>query len=245
MRRIRSLTLFALVSTLCLAMWTGVASAHVTVQPPTAAQGSYAKLTFRVPNERPDAATVKLAVQLPPDHPFASVSVKPLDGWTAEVTKTTLAQPIPRESGAPLTEAVSTITWTGGRIEPGQFQEFEVSVGPLPTDTTTLAFPAIQTYSSGEEVAWIQIPQAGQAEPQRPAPTLTLTAAAASGDSHGSAATDSHGSSSATETASISSAGTSSSDSKGLAIAGVVLGGIAVVLAVVALVLAGRRRSTS
>lgn len=239
MRRVSHIVVFVLVLSSSVAAGVGAASAHVTVQPPTATAGSYAKLTFRVPNERPDAATVKLAVQLPQDHPFTSVSVKPLDGWTVETTKATLAQPIEREGGTPLTEAVSTITWSGGRIEPGQFQEFEISVGPLPTDTTTLHFPAIQTYSSGEEVAWIQIPQTGQPEPDRPAPTLTLTATTADGQ----AASDTHGSSDPTELASTSSSG--SSDSNGLAVTGVVLGGVALVIALVALALASRRRATS
>lgn len=240
MRRINRLAVFALVMSVSLAVGVGAASAHVTVQPPNATQGSYAKLTFRVPNERPDAATVKLAVQLPVDHPFASVSVKPLDGWTVETTTTTLATPVEREGRTPLTEAVSTITWSGGRIEPGQFQEFEVSVGPLPTDTTTLSFPAIQTYSSGEEVAWIQIPQEGQPEPDRPAPTLTLAPASGGGDE---AAVDSHGASATTEVAASTSS--SSSDSKGLAVTGVVLGGLALVVALGALALTVRRRPTT
>ncbi len=52
------------------------ASAHVTANPKTAEQGSYAKVSFRVPNER-DAAATKLVVHLPVDHPLASVSVRP------------------------------------------------------------------------------------------------------------------------------------------------------------------------
>ena len=43
----------------------GPASAHVTVNPREAMQGGYAKLAFRVPNERDDASTVKVEVHLP------------------------------------------------------------------------------------------------------------------------------------------------------------------------------------
>ncbi|MCU1485655.1 MAG: uncharacterized protein JWN67_2401, partial [Actinomycetia bacterium] len=89
------------------------AAAHVSVQPSEATQGGYAKLAFRVPNEEDSANTVKLEVQLPADAKFQSVSTKPLPGWT--VTKTD-----------------TTITWAGGTIAPGEFQEFEISVGPLP-----------------------------------------------------------------------------------------------------------------
>ena len=41
------------------------------------------------------------------------------------------------------------MTWEGGRIEPGQFEEFQVQVGPLPDAAgSTLAFPAVQTYDT-------------------------------------------------------------------------------------------------
>jgi uncharacterized protein YcnI len=172
--RLRALTA-ATVAALVLLVAPGVAAGHVTVQPPAADQGSYAKLTFRVPNERP-AGTVALRVQMPEDHPFASVSVKPLPGWTAEVARRTLDTPIDAH-GRQITEVVSEIRWTGGVIEPGQFQEFEISVGPLPEDTDQLDFPAIQTYADGEDVAWIQTASAGAPEPERPAPTLRLVGA--------------------------------------------------------------------
>ncbi|MDL4818360.1 YcnI family copper-binding membrane protein [Actinomadura opuntiae] len=150
------------------------ASAHVTVNPKTAEQGSYAKVSFRVPNEEDNADTTKLVVNFPADHPLASVSVRPLPGWTAKVVKSTLPKPVKTEGGE-LTKAVTQITWSGGKIEPGQFQEFDVSLGPLPTDTDTLTFKADQTYSNGETVKWEQDPGDGSTEPEHPAPTLKLT----------------------------------------------------------------------
>ena len=153
------------------------AAAHVTVNPRSAEQGSYAKLTFRVPNERDDAGTTKVRVDLPLDHPVASVSVRPLPGWKVEVEKKKLSTPVKTGDGE-LTEAVATITWSGGRIDPGQFQEFDVSMGPLPTDTDTLAFKAVQIYSGGQVVRWDQAPLPGGKEPEHPAPTLHLTKAA-------------------------------------------------------------------
>src|SRR3954464_5875764 len=87
------------------------ASAHVTVNPNTAVQGGYAKVTFRVPNESDTARTTKVEVNLPADAPFASVSLKPVAGWTMTAEKAKLAQPI-EAHGAQLTDAVSKITWT-------------------------------------------------------------------------------------------------------------------------------------
>ncbi|QKG24110.1 YcnI family protein [Actinomadura verrucosospora] len=150
------------------------ASAHVTVNPKTAEQGSYAKVSFRVPNEEDKASTTKLVVNLPTDHPVMSVSVRPVPGWTAKVVTSTLPKPVKTEGGE-LTKAATQIIWTGGKIEPGQFQEFDVSLGPLPTDTDTMTFKADQTYSDGQVVKWEQDPGDGSAEPEHPAPTLKLT----------------------------------------------------------------------
>jgi uncharacterized protein YcnI len=156
------------------------ALAHVTVNPREATGGSYAKLAFRVPNERDDAGTTKLEVNLPADHPFASVSVRPQAGWTYTVEKTKLDPPIKSHDNE-ISEVVSKITWTGGTIKPGEFNEFEVSVGPLPSDADSITFKAIQTYSSGEVVRWIEEATPGGSEPERPAPVLKLTKSAAAG----------------------------------------------------------------
>ncbi|MFC4052540.1 YcnI family protein [Actinomadura syzygii] len=169
-RRVGAVAALSAASVLGLA---SAASAHVTANPKTAEKGSYAKISFRVPNERDDASTTKLVVNLPADHPLSSVSVRPLPGWTAKVEKAKLAQPIKTEGGE-LTEAVSKITWTGGKIEAGQFQEFDVSMGPLPTDTDQLVFKTDQTYSNGEVVKWEENPVDGPNEPEHPAPALKL-----------------------------------------------------------------------
>jgi uncharacterized protein YcnI len=152
----------------------GVASAHVTANPRTAEQGSFTKVSFRVPNERDDAGTTKLVIEMPSEHPIAHVSVRPVPGWKVEVKTAKPAKPVKTESGE-LTEAVSTITWSGGEIEPGQFEEFDVSMGPLPTGVGRVVFKAEQTYSGGEVVNWDQPPGNGQEEPEHPAPSLTLT----------------------------------------------------------------------
>jgi len=160
----------------------GPASAHVTVNPNTAAQGAYTKVTFRVPTESDTASTTKIEVDLPSDTPIASVAVKPLPGWTAVTEKSKLQTPLTDDDGASITEAVSKITWTasaGSEIKPGQFQEFDVSLGPLPDKATQVIFKALQTYSDGSIVRWIDSPAADGSEPDHPAPTLKLTAATA------------------------------------------------------------------
>ena len=165
---------------------TGSASAHVSVTPDSVVKGGFEILSFSVPNESDSANTVGLEVEVPTKHPIAFVSVKPMPGWTITTEKTTLAKPVKGEDGE-ITEAVSKVTWTAtaGGLEPGQFDLFTISAGPLPTKAGKLVFKAIQTYSDGEIVRWIQPTVKGAPEPEFPAPTLTLTAKpAASEDGH-------------------------------------------------------------
>lgn len=153
-----------------------VAFAHVIVTPDTAVQGGYAALTFRVPNERDDASTTEIEVQLPVDAPLASISVKPHPGWSYKITKTKLTTPV-EAHGTKISEVVGTITWTAtdskSAIKPGEYDEFSVSAGPLP-ETDQLVFKTLQHYSDDEVVRWIQEPDSGADEPERPAPVVRL-----------------------------------------------------------------------
>jgi uncharacterized protein YcnI len=159
----------------------GTAFAHVTITPGSAPQGSTAELTFKVPNEEQSAATVGLQLQVPTAHPIAQFLVKPVPGWTVTVRTVTLPKPVVTDDGS-FTTAVSEVTWTGGKILPGQYQDFSVSADPLPSGIGQLVFKAVQTYSNGDVVRWIDLPQAGQPEPEHPAPVLTLTPAGADAD---------------------------------------------------------------
>jgi uncharacterized protein YcnI len=220
------------------------AFAHVSVQPEgAAAKGGYTVVNFKVPNERDNASTTQVEVNLPADHPLASVMPQRLDGWTVKVTRSKLDKPVTAH-GEKIDEAVTKVTWTtdGKGIEPGFFQKFPLSIGALPEDTDTLVFKAIQTYSDKEVVRWIEPQKEGAEEPEHPAPTLALTAAAEGGH-HGSAAEDaSHTEETAEHTDEAASA-TDGSDTTARVL-GVV--GILVGLAGVAYgVLAGRRRTNA
>ena len=168
------------------AVWAsaGAASAHVEVVPSSAPKGGSEILSFSVPNEKDDANTVMLEVTLPTKTPVPFVSVKPMTGWTIATEKTKLAKPVSTDDGD-VTEAVTKITWTAtaGGLLPGQFDLFTVSAGPLPTKPSKLVFKALQTYSDGDVVRWIEPVVKGTPEPEFPAPTLTLTKAT-SGHGH-------------------------------------------------------------
>jgi uncharacterized protein YcnI len=150
--------------------------AHVEISPSSAPKGSDAVLAFTVPDESATASTTKIEIFFPTDHPIAEALVEPIAGWTANVTTVHVAKPIQTDDGS-VNDAVKTVTWTGGHVVPGDFQQFKVSVG-LPDDASSLEFKVLQTYSDGSVVSWIEDPPAaGAAEPDHPAPILTLTAA--------------------------------------------------------------------
>ncbi|MFC0508367.1 YcnI family protein [Micromonospora costi] len=166
------------------------ASAHVTVNPKEATQGGYGRIAFRVPNESDTASTTKIEVVLPENAPVGSVSTMPVPGWTVAVEKRKVDPPIDVH-GSQITEAVSKLTWTASAnagVKPGEFQEFPISLGPLP-QVDTMVFKTLQTYSDGNVSRWIEEPTPGGEEPEDPAPVLTLTAASPSASAAPVAAT--------------------------------------------------------
>ena len=226
--RRRALTAVAL-ATVLGAVTASAASAHVRVHADSTTSGSFAQLTFRVPTESDTASTTTIEVTLPQDKPFLYVSTKPVPGWTATVTEQPLPTPV-TVAGTTLTRAIRTVTWRaqpGAGIAPGQYQDFDISAGPLPAAGTVL-LPAAQTYSDGTVVTWDQPSPSGGAEPEHPAPSLVVTAAVTSTVTAAGTATPA-----ATTTASESS---SDPVARGL-------GGAALVLGVLGVVLAARART--
>ncbi len=214
------------------------ALAHVSVSSPGATQGGFGVLTFRMPDEVDNANATELKVQLPADQPLASLAVKPQEGWTCTVTRAKLATPLTDDDGNQVTDYPSVVDWkaTAGGIKPGEYAEFQLSVGPLPK-ADKMVFKAIQTYSDGKVVSWIDVPPAGSTEePQSPAPTLTLAAAGAAG-----AAVPAPG------TGAAPAAVASDGASKGSVTGAYLVGGIGLLAGLAALALAatGRKRRTT
>ncbi|WP_392756226.1 YcnI family protein [Streptomyces sp. LN590] len=215
----------------------GVAFAHVTVHPDSYAKGATdGVLTFRVPNEENTADTTKVQVFLPTDHPVLGVLVTPQDGWTAKVTTTKLKTPVKTDDGT-ITDAVSQITWSGGRIRSGEYQDFDVAFGQLPDDTDQLGFKTLQTYSDGKVVRWIEETHKGAEEPESPAPVLKLTAGTAGDESAPVSASPS-------EPKATAKASSSDSTARGLGIAGLVAGVLGLVAAGVAIARGRSARSS-
>jgi uncharacterized protein len=204
------------------------ALAHITVTPDSAPAGSAAVLTFHVPNEEATADTVKVDMKIPTARPIVNLLVKPVPGWTTTVKTITLAKPVVTDDGR-FTQAVAEVIWSGGKIAPGQFQDFSVSADPLPTGVSSVAFKTLQIYSNGDVVRWIDLAAPGQPEPGHPAPVLTLTGATTSA-AHLAGTSGTTGTNTASN-ASASSGSSSDGTARVLAIAALVAGLLALAAA--------------
>jgi uncharacterized protein YcnI len=213
------------------------AQAHVTVQPTSAPAGAFMKLDVRVPTELDNASTTKVDVRFPAG--FAAARYQAVPGWKVRVITKQLATPIQTDDG-PISEGIDRMVWTrssrSGGIEPGQFQDFPISVQIPGKAGDKLTFKALQTYSNGEVVRWIGAPGA-----DTPAPQVAVTAAAAQGAAAsagmGAGASGANGGGSAQSAAVASDHG-----SEGLSIAALAIGVLGFVFGGVALATTRRRR---
>jgi uncharacterized protein YcnI len=155
----RSLIGTAVAALLCLAP-AATASAHIQASSDDATRGGYATVSFQVPNESTTgAATTTLTIELPN---VTAVKAEAKPGWAARLDR----------DG----DKVRSVTWTAppdGGIPADQFDVFQITA-KLP-DADSVSFPATQTYADGAVVKWDQGALPGGAEPEHPAPTLSLT----------------------------------------------------------------------
>ncbi len=219
----------------------GVASAHVSATATSTAANSYTTATFSLPHglrRVADHADRLRGARV--DH-RGDPTVNP--NWT--ITKTTepytsASAASDDESAEDAGERVTSVVYTAKTPLPADERDtFSLSFS-LPDGKAgdLVEFPAVQTCEKGS-VDWNQEQKAGEAEPEHPAPSITLTAAEAAGDDDGHGA---HGAE-ATEAAAASSTTPADPDLVGrfLGLGGLVLGAVALVVAVANT----RRRSAS
>ncbi|MZQ84659.1 DUF1775 domain-containing protein [Paenibacillus sp. 5J-6] len=180
----------------------GVASAHVTVYPKEATQGSYEKFTVRVPSEK-DIPTVKVEVKFPMDSVAVS-RFEPKAGWTYQLAKDSAGK-------------ITGVTWTasGDGLASTEFGEFNMQ-GKVADAATQIVWKAYQTYKDGSVVEWV-----GADGSDKPASVTTVKAKAGP-------VTDSHGNVVAGQAA--ESSNSSSTTPLYLSIAAVVLGALSLIV---------------
>lgn len=115
-----------------------VASAHVGVLPGEAPIDTNQAFVVRVPNERTEP-TVKVRVEVPDGLVVSRARSKP--GWIREFERDDQ-------------QRITAITWTGGLIGEGEYDDFAF-IARTPKETGTLTFRNYQTYQGGETVEWV------------------------------------------------------------------------------------------
>ncbi len=162
-----------LVSALMIAFVT-TAAAHVTLEGQEAKVGAGYKAVLRVPHGCDGAATTSVRVKIP----AGVIGVKPMPkpGWTLS-TSTGKYPKTYKLFHNELTEGVTEIGWSGGKLPDSWYDEF-VFTGFLAGDLaagTKLYFPVVQECEKGVH-RWIEIPEGGKtrSDYRETAPELML-----------------------------------------------------------------------
>lgn len=151
------------------------ACAHVTLETPEAPVGALYKAVLRVPHGCDGTATTALRVRIPD----GMIAVKPMPkpGWKIDMVTGKYPRTYTYFHGAKLSEGVTEISYSGGRLPDTHYDEF-VFTGFLAGDLqsgTMLYFPVVQECEKGVH-RWIEIPASGKSSgdyPQ-PAPAIKL-----------------------------------------------------------------------
>ena len=159
---VRSLLRLVILSALLTLTAASVALAHVVVTPEEVPAGEYAKLVVSVPTEE-QVPTTEIRVEVPEG--FTVSGVQPVPGWEYEFEE---------EGGV-----ITAITWSGGQIQPREFQEFAMQA-QAPDETGEFSWRAIQTYEDGTVVEWT-----GPEDSETPASVVRVVAGGAGDHSDG------------------------------------------------------------
>jgi uncharacterized protein YcnI len=225
----------------------GPAAAHISPDKDEVAAGAFTSVTLTVPHGCEESPTKQLTIQVPEQLNDVGPQVHP--GWTIEVTKEDLAEPIDDGEGGEITERAKEVVFTAerGNELPHDFRDnFTLGFQAPDAEGETLYWKVIQTGTEGE-TPWIEEWDGEGEEPESPAPSIMVTEAAPEGG-HGEETTDTteaeDDDEEATDTTEAAADDSSSSDDdgNGLAIAGVVLGGLGLVTGGIAL---SRSRGTT
>ncbi|MCR4265612.1 DUF1775 domain-containing protein [Nitratireductor sp. ZSWI3] len=178
----RHLALFA-AATALPALFSLNAAAHAVLETPAAAAGSY-KAVVTIPHGCDGQATNSVRVELPEG--FVSAKPMPKPGWALSIEEGAYAQTYELH-GKTVKSGVTAVTWSGGDLPDGAFDEFALRgtiAGVEPG--RKLFFKTVQTCADGE-VAWVELPAAGQDAHalEHPAPGLTILASDTEHAGHG------------------------------------------------------------
>ncbi|KQO46324.1 MULTISPECIES: YcnI family protein [unclassified Frigoribacterium] len=189
------------------------ASAHVELDASATTPATLSVLTFAVGHGCAGSATTSLAIDFPAGVQAITPTIAP--GWTITETND---------------DTGSTVTYTADVPLPDGYRDTVQVSALLPVDGEpgdVVAFPTLQTCEVGS-TAWDELPTDG-VEPSSPAPALTLTAAEPATDTSAADVSDT------TDVVAAAADAPVDSLARGLGLASLVVGVVAVLLLTVAL----------
>ncbi len=206
-----------------LLLFSGIASAHVSVKPATSQPGAWETYTIKIPSEK-EIATTKVTLKVPEG--VELMQYQPTPDWKITTEKDSAGK-------------VSSITWdaTGAGINAGQFQMFNF-VAHNPEKDMDVAWDAFQYYKDGSIVEWTgdegsdaphSITKITTAEGQAPAESGHSHDAAAGEQAEGQAGSESG-------TAESAPAAADNSSTSGVQTATLVVSIAALVLSIISLI---------
>ena len=149
---VRNFAIGALGAFACLS----AASAHVTLERQEAPVGSPYKAVLRVPHGCAGSPTTAIRARVP----AGIIGVKPMPkpGWQLNTVVGKYPKPYTLR-GAPVTEGVTEISWSGGKLLDAHYDEF-VFIGVIAEELgggQTIYFPVVQECEKGVH-RWIEVP---------------------------------------------------------------------------------------
>jgi uncharacterized protein YcnI len=123
----------SLAISVCSALvFTGAASAHLSLDPAKVQQGQAVDLTFSVPNEDDAVGVDHVTLGIPADFDLDDAEAKP--GWTQSRTG-------------------QAITWSGGNIPKGEYATFSIR-GTAPDKVETVLFNVLVGDRTGKSITY-------------------------------------------------------------------------------------------
>ena len=162
----------------------GAAFAHATFANQPVEIGKSVAATLQVPHGCSGKATNEVQIKIPEG--FISAKPMPKAGWDVEVI-TGDYQKTYSNHGREIKSGPVEIRFKNGALPDNFYDTFVIYGRVAEADAAVgLAFPTVQLCGADDQVAWDQIPAAGQ-DPHdldRPAPVLAIVAAATGGHGH-------------------------------------------------------------
>ncbi|HEX6947799.1 MAG TPA: YcnI family protein [Acidimicrobiia bacterium] len=149
-------------------------SAHVGLEPEEVPAGTGITLSFRIGHGCEGRPTTEVSIRVPAGVSGVQPFAKP--GWDLAVEEGTLPEPI-TDGDEPVTEGVTRVTWSGGSLEDGHADLFQIRATLHVEPGETVYFPVVQRCGDLEH-AWIGIPSSGESadDLEEPAPSVVVAA---------------------------------------------------------------------